>query len=214
VNGFLGMLEKDVDAGDRDRVAEDLARIRGATATMDRLLRELLELSRVGRVAAQPEQVELGELVREAARLVEGRLREKAVQLEVAPDLPVLYGDRARLREVFQNLLDNAAKFMGDQAQPLIEVGWRPGTAPPVCFVRDNGMGIEERHHDRIFGLFDHLDPSAEGTGLGLALVRRIVETHGGRVWVESAGRGEGSTFYFTIASAPTPSGESPTAAS
>jgi signal transduction histidine kinase len=207
VNGFLGMLEKDIRSGDDARVAEDLARIRGATDTMDRLLQELLELSRVGRVAERPQRVPLEELVREAQRLVEGRLAEKGIGLDISPDLPVLYGDRARLREVVQNLLDNAAKFMGDQAEPRIEVGWRPGTDPTVCYVRDNGPGIDPRHLERVFELFERLDPSKEGTGLGLALVRRIVEMHGGRVWVESDGQGHGCTFCFTVATPAAPAG-------
>ena len=89
-----------------------------------------------------------------------------------------------------------------DGPQPRIEVGCR-GEAPPVCFVRDNGMGIDPRHHERIFGLFDRLDPETEGTGLGLALVKRIVEMHGGQVWVESDGEGCGSTFCFTLGAVP-----------
>jgi signal transduction histidine kinase len=119
------------------------------------------------------------------------------------PDLPVVFGDRARLREVLQNLLDNAAKFMGDQPEPRIEAGWRGGPDGPVLTIRDNGIGIEPRHHDRVFGLFDHVDPSTDGTGLGLALVRRVIEMHEGRVWVESEGRGHGSTFCFTVSSPP-----------
>jgi len=108
-------------------------------------------------------------------------------------------GDRRRLLEVFQNLLDNAAKFMGDAANPRVEVGVRQDGDQAVYFVRDNGMGIEPRHVDRVFGLFEKLDPGGEGTGIGLALVRRIVEAHGGRTWADSAGRGLGSTFCFTL---------------
>jgi len=199
VNGFLGMLERDVQRGDVSRATEDIRRIRYATDTMERLLRELLELSRVGRLANRPEHVSLAELAQEAAQLVAGRLSERGVHLEIDPDLPEVFGDRARLREVLQNLLDNAVKFMGDQPEPRIDVGCRPGTDPVVCYVEDNGIGIEERHRETVFGLFDRLDTAMEGTGLGLALVKRIVEAHGGQVWVESEGAGRGSTFCFTV---------------
>jgi len=112
--------------------------------------------------------------------------------------LPSVYGDRLRIVEVVQNLVENAAKFMGDQPKPRIRIGARFGDEP-VLLVQDNGIGIEPRHQDRIFGLFQKLDPEAEGTGVGLALVKRIVEVHGGRVWVESAGRGQGTTVCFTL---------------
>jgi len=208
VNGFAGMLEADLKSGNLDRARDDIRRIRSATETMDRLLRELLELSRAGRIASHPERVPLGEAAREAGQLVAGRLSERGIRLDVAPGLPDVFADRARLRDVLQNLLDNAAKFMGDATEPRIEVGWVAGTDPVVAWVRDNGIGIDAQHQDKVFGLFDRLDPSIEGTGLGLALVRRIVEGHGGRVWVESAGRGQGSTFYFTIPAAPGGEGE------
>jgi signal transduction histidine kinase len=113
-----------------------------------------------------------------------------------------VYGDRPRLLEVWQNLIDNAAKFMGDQPDPQIEIG-RVGNAEdgsPIFFVRDNGIGIDPKFKDRIFGLFDKLDPRSEGTGIGLALIKRIIEFHGGRIWIESE-PGKGSTFYFTLPS-------------
>jgi signal transduction histidine kinase len=100
---------------------------------------------------------------------------------------------------VIQNLIENAAKFTGGQAQPRVEVGWRRDGLERVFYVRDNGQGIEPRFLERVFGLFEKLDPSAEGTGVGLALVRRIIEAHGGRVWAESAGVGRGATFCFTL---------------
>ncbi len=103
------------------------------------------------------------------------------------------------LVEVLQNLLDNAAKFMGGQTTPLIEIGQRGGDdGKPIFFVKDNGMGIPPEHHERIFGIFNKLDPKAEGTGIGLSLGKRNIEAHGGRIWVESE-TGKGSTFYFTM---------------
>ena len=98
------------------------------------------------------------------------------------------------------NLLDNAAKF-GDPGDPRVEVGVDPARPAPSFFVRDNGVGIEARHQERVFGLFDKLDASSEGTGIGLALVRRIVEAHGGRISIESAGSGQGTTFHVFLAS-------------
>jgi signal transduction histidine kinase len=105
--------------------------------------------------------------------------------------------------EIVQNLVDNAAKFMGDQAEPRIEIGLHGQEAgKPIFFVRDNGIGIAPEFHERIFGLFNKLDPKSEGTGVGLALAKRIVEVHGGRIWVESEA-GKGSTFYFTLQTRP-----------
>ena len=199
VMGFLGAVEAAAGRGDTAQLHEDMTRIRGAAERMDRLLKELLELSRVGRTAHEPELAEFADLVREARALVDGRLRERGVRLDVAQGLPAVRGDRRRLVEVLQNLIDNAAKFMGDQPAPRIEVGVRWDQAQPTFFVRDNGRGIEPRYHEKVFGLFDRLDPADDGTGVGLALVRRIVEVHGGRVWVESEGLGRGSTFCFTL---------------
>ena len=98
-----------------------------------------------------------------------------------------------------QNLIDNAVKYMGEQPAPRVEIGAEVNDEVVVCSVRDNGIGIEPRHHERIFGLFEQLDQKMEGTGIGLALVQRIVEMHGGRIWVESEGQGHGSTFWFTL---------------
>ena len=114
-------------------------------------------------------------------------------------------GDRERLLEVFRHLLDNAVRYLGEQAAPRIEIGTRLDGETTVITVRDNGIGIDPRYHQTVFRLFDRLDPDGEGTGVGLALVQRIVEVHGGRVWVESEGAGCGSTFCFTLTPAPVP---------
>jgi len=203
IRGFLGFVEQDAAAGNLERVRSDLGRIADAVDKMQRLLNELLELSRVGRVIHPPQAVLLGPLVHEAVSLVGGRLRDHRVVVDVADDLPSVWGDRARLLEVLQNLVDNAAKFMGDQAQPKLEIGVRRDHGEPVFFVRDNGKGIDTRFRDRVFGLFEKLDPDSEGSGVGLALVKRIVDLHHGRVWVESEGVGRGTTVCFTLPAAP-----------
>jgi signal transduction histidine kinase len=200
INGYVGMLREDLAEGDSEQVASDLGRISNAAGKMDHLLRDVLELSRIGRLVSALEEVSLKELAQEAIEIVGGQARERGVQIEISPDLPVVFGDRLRLLEVLQNLIDNAVKYMGDQAEPRVEIGWRRDGNETICYLCDNGIGIEPRYHDTIFGLFDQLDQKVEGSGIGLSLVKRVVEVHGGRVWVESEGPGRGSTFFFTIA--------------
>jgi len=201
IRGFLGFLEKDAATGNLDRLRADIGRITEATTRMQRLLDELLELSRIGRTSNPPEEVNFGQIAREAAELVHGRITARGVQVEIADDLPTVYVDRTRLVEAVQNLVDNAVKFMGDQPEPRIVIG-ALGTeraGMPIFFVEDNGLGIEPEYHERIFGLFNKLDAKSEGTGVGLALVKRIIDLHGGYIWVESDGPGQGSTFFFTL---------------
>ena len=199
IGGFLGFLEKDMQTGNLERVKADLARISDAAAKMQRLLNELLELSRIGRMMNPPQAVPFETIVHEALKLTRGRIETRGVQVEIAANLPVVYGDRIRLVEAVQNLIDNACKFMADQPQPRVEIGAREVEGQPMVFIRDNGLGIEPRYYEQVFGLFNQLDAQTEGTGIGLALVRRIIEIHGGKIWVESAGLGQGSSFYFTL---------------
>jgi signal transduction histidine kinase len=201
IRGFLGFLERDALAGQIDRLKADIARITEATNKMQYLLDDLLELSRIGRLMNPPQEVPFDTIVREAVEMVQGRIQARGVMVEIGVDLPVIRGDRARLLEVVQNLVDNAVKFMGDQPQPRVEIGCGELNKDQqwVFFVRDNGSGIDPRYHQRVFDLFEKLDSSTEGTGVGLTLARRIIEVHGGRIWVESEGQGKGSTFFFTL---------------
>ncbi len=122
---------------------------------------------------------------------------------EISPDLPPAKGDRQRLLAMLQNLIENGVKYMGDQPSPRIEIDHRPHGDETVYRVRDNGIGIDPRYQEKIFGLFERLSTDTEGTGAGLALVKRIVEVHGGRIWAESEGLGKGSTFCFTLPGPP-----------
>ncbi|MEW6218093.1 MAG: ATP-binding protein [Thermodesulfobacteriota bacterium] len=199
IAGFVGLLEKDALAGDVTRMRSDIAHIRTAAEQMKELLDDLLELSRIGRIVHPPQVVPVGELAQAAVGLVEGRVRERGVQVLIQPELPAVFVDKARLTEVFLNLVDNAVKFMGDQPEPRVEIGARQEGGEVLCWVRDNGSGIEPRYARKVFGLFERLDQRAEGTGIGLTLAKRIVEEHGGRIWVESEGDKKGSTFFFTV---------------
>ena len=199
IRGFLGYLEQDALSGNHERMKSDMQRITDATDKMQRLLNELLELSRVGRLRNEAAYVPFEELAQEAIELVHGRIMQRGIAIKIHADLPTVYGDRQRLLEVIQNLVDNAAKFMGDQKEPRIEIGQEgEEQGMPILYVQDNGIGILPEHYDRVFGLFNKLDVKTDGTGIGLALVKRIVEVHGGRIWVQSE-PGKGSTFYFTL---------------
>jgi PAS domain S-box-containing protein len=199
IKTFLGYLEQDIRGQDAEGVKKDMNYIRTAADKMARLLDELLDLSRVGRKVNPPEETPLKAIVKEAMDLVAGQIAERGVKVEVTEEPVILHGDRMRLVEVFQNLLDNACKFMGDQAAPRVEIGVEKSGGETVFFVRDNGLGIDPRYQSKLFGLFEKLDPSTAGTGIGLALVRRIVKVHGGRIWMESEGIGKGATFRFTL---------------
>ncbi len=202
IKGYIGLLTQSLHELSQDSIKSDLARISGAADRMTALLANLLELSRVGRLVNPPENVSVAELVGEALGVVGGRPETRQVKFDVAPDLPVVFGDRIRLLEVVQNLVENAVKYMGDQPCPRVEVGARCADGETIFHVRDNGIGIDPRFHEKVFALFDQLDPTAEGTGIGLALVKRIVEVHGGRIWLESEGQGQGSTFFVALPNA------------
>ncbi len=199
IKGFLGLLQKDIDAQDAEAIERDADQIGDAADKMARLLEELLELSRVGRQINAPESLDLNQLVQEALEGVAMQVEHQEVDIQVASDMPTIVGDAGRLREVFQNLIDNAIKFMGAQESPRIEIGAQRNNGEVRCFVRDNGIGIAPEYQDRVFNLFDRLDAGIEGTGIGLALIKRIIEVHGGRIWIVSEGEGQGSTFWFTL---------------
>jgi signal transduction histidine kinase len=199
IEGFLGYLQQDLATGNMQSVESDMARIQSAAQKMKTLLDDLLKLSRIGRLVNPPKLVDLNTLIQEALQLTDGQTKARGVRVSVSSDLPRVCVDALRITEVFQNLIDNAVKFMGEQPVPRIDIGAEMTDDMVTCYVRDNGIGIPARYHEKIFGLFEQLDQNAFGTGIGLALVKRIIEVHQGRIWVESAGVGLGTTFYFTL---------------
>lgn len=204
--GFLGYLERDLKAGKHEQANRDFSQINEAAKSMGKFVDELLDLSRVGRITTPPKDVPFDEIVREALKSAEGLLEAKQVRVEVDAIFPFVYVDQARIVQVMQNLITNAVKFMGDQPHPRIRIGFEEVNGEHIFSVSDNGIGIAPAHHDRIFELFNKLDPHIEGTGIGLGLVKKIIEVHRGRVWVESQ-PGKGSTFKFTLRDTPTING-------
>ena len=198
IKGFIGLLGKAINARDTDRVKSDMERINRAADTMGALLDDLLELSRIGRVMDDPVTCELTEITRQAIELCVAKVDKLGVEI-VIEDMPKVYVDKQRLVEVYQNLIENAIKFMGAQESPRIQIGAVEKDRMIRCFVQDNGTGMAVEYLEQIFGLFERLNADIEGTGVGLALVKRIIEAHGGEVWAESKGLNLGSKFSFTL---------------
>jgi len=201
IRAFLSLLEDDLRAGDAAQVETDIRRIGESSEKLEHLITTLLTLSRSGRTVDIPVTIPFTELAREAAEMLASSFKERGVTLVIPDNLPEISGDRQRLLQVMTNLLDNAIRFMGDQQEPVIEVGVRNETGVPLFFVRDNGMGIDPANQPELFGLFERFNPDIPGTGIGLATVKRIIEAHGGTIRAESEGKGEGTTFLFTLPS-------------
>jgi signal transduction histidine kinase len=197
IKGFAGLLGR-AAADDRQLLRRYLDTINDAADEADRLLEGLLEMSR-GRHLAAPEVLAMPELAREAVARMQATLDEAGARVEILPGMPAIQGDRARLVDVLCHLIGNAVRFREAERELRIEIGAREDGGGTAFYVRDNSSGIDPRYHHWIFGLFNRLDPGRGGTGIGLAIVQQVVEMHGGRVWVESAAKGQGSTFYVHL---------------
>jgi light-regulated signal transduction histidine kinase (bacteriophytochrome) len=163
------------------------------------LIDDLLAFSRLGRKEIKAAEFDMTDLARSTYESLNGQHDGPSIRFQLAA-LPRAKGDRVLLGQVWANLLSNAVKFSGKRGQPLIEVSAVSDEKEHIYFVRDNGAGFDPRYQAKLFGVFQRLHASNEfpGTGVGLALVQRIVTRHGGRVWAD--GRpGEGATFYFTL---------------
>ena len=208
IHNFSSFLLEDygekLDAEGRSKL-ETLIRL---SRRMESLIDSLLQYSRLGRVDLAIEDVDLNASVGEVLDSIGIGLAESRVEVRIPRPLPVVRCDRVRVRELYYNLIVNAMKY-NDKPEKWIEIGWeRDGAAgaagtrhPPAFFVRDNGIGIQEKHHDAIFRIFKRLharDKFGGGTGSGLTIVKKIVERHNGRIWVDSA-PGEGTTIHFTL---------------
>jgi PAS domain S-box-containing protein len=203
LQGFSSLLQRQL----HDQLDEEgkhyMERIQDNVAHMDSLISDLLELSRIGRVVGPMEEIDVAALLKEIQQDFAVELEEAGAELVVQEPLPVVHADPGRIRQVFTNLIDNAFKFRSQDRPLRIEVGCKEERGSYRIHVADNGIGIAPQYQEQTFVPFRKLDPKTEGMGIGLALVQKIVESHGGRVWVESetaeGQEGGGSTFYLTL---------------
>jgi len=198
IQGFAGMLRKDLELTTKEKAVTDLEYIEKAATKMDALLSDTLKLSRIGRMVNPPEDVPFGEIVQGALEQTAGDIQAHHIDVTVAEDFPSVHVDRMRIEELLVNLITNSIKYRGENPHPKIELGYRRDGGETVFFVRDNGIGIEKSQAEKVFDLFYQVDKSGGGTGAGLAIVKRIVEVHGGRIWIESE-LGKGCTVCFTL---------------
>jgi K+-sensing histidine kinase KdpD len=199
IKGLLRWIEKDAKSGQFERLEKNISTVFRSADRIEELITDLLKLSRIATMEDEMQELALGEIAREASDLLAARISQNNVQLEIQNDLPVVKFCRSKLLTILQNLLENAVKYMGGQTQPHVRVGYRDEGGKLVFFVEDNGMGIKQEDHAKIFQLFVKLDERSEGSGIGLAMLKRIVEGNRGRIWVESEGLGHGSRFCFTL---------------
>jgi light-regulated signal transduction histidine kinase (bacteriophytochrome) len=203
IHGYVEMLRAATAGQLSDKASHYLQTIGDASVEMATLIDDLLAFSRVGRAEIRSTAIDLNELVREVIRGLEMVISGRSIVWQIAP-LPRVMGEASLLKQVLTNLIDNAVKYSRTRAEATIELGCAGEEAGRVVlFVRDNGVGFDMQYVDKLFGVFQrlHRPEEFEGTGIGLATVRRIVSRHGGRVWAEAA-MNEGATFYFTLESA------------
>jgi light-regulated signal transduction histidine kinase (bacteriophytochrome) len=200
VQGYVAMLQDATEGILPEKARRHLRIINDASMEMGQLIDDLLEFSRMGRSEIRQDRVSLEELVQYSIERAEMATRGRNIVWQIAP-LPIVIGDGSMLRQVVGNLIDNAIKYSRHREPAKIEigvVGEEDGRV--IVFVRDNGAGFDMKYAHKLFGVFQrlHRADEFEGTGIGLATVRRVLSRHGGRVWAESA-VGSGATFFFTL---------------
>ncbi len=202
IKGFIGLLQQDVQSKRHDRMERYLNHISNASDKMVSLLDDLLQLSRAGRSVTSPETINMESLAYEIIEILNGTIQKTKARVVVKPGMPEVFGDKTRIRQVLQNLVENSLKYMGAQKKPLIEIGSSKHENEKVnlFFIKDNGIGIHPEYHEKVFGVFDQLINDKGGTGIGLSLVKKIIELHRGSIWIESSGEeGCGTVFWLTL---------------
>ncbi len=199
VNGFAKILKEDFSDEISPMARNFLAKILDSGWRMGQLIDELLDFSRIGRKSLNTQPVRLNEIIQEVVESLAPEIAGRQIEWHI-PALPPATADPLLLRQVYANLLGNAVKYTGKREAARIEVGSLTQNGETIYFVRDNGAGFDMQYADKLFGVFQrlHCEDEFEGVGIGLAIVRRIIERHGGRIWAE-AQVDKGATFYFTF---------------
>ena len=199
---YSGLLMKDYSDKLDQQGNAFLTKIVNSSKRMDALISDLLKLTKISRILNPYEEVAMDQVIGSVQSMLEFEIKNSNVDLKIQKNIPVIFCDRIKMVEVFQNLLQNAIKFSSKQEgnKPEVEIGYADKNEFHEFYVKDNGIGIESKYQKRIFNIFERLHPCKDyaGSGIGLTLVEKIISEHGGQVWVESE-LGKGATFHFTI---------------
>lgn len=202
IDGFIGALREDFGGSISATGEQYLQYMSDAARKMELLINDLLNLSRIGRLEEKKTSFSMDRPLKEAITTLRPQIEAQDIAVQIQKDLPTVRAVRKRIEQVLYNLLSNAVKYIGrDNADPRIDIGCGQQDGELVFWIRDNGIGIDHKYFEKIFQVFERLPPAkaaGEGTGIGLAIVKRIIEHHGGRIWLDSK-PGKGTTFYFTL---------------
>ncbi len=193
------LISMDVEEGKITDAKECLGYITQSCTIMNSLIADITEIAKLGKIENKMEILDSKEIIRVASNMAIGRLRERKAQLIVEDALPNIYGDRNRFVRVFENLIDNAIKYMGEQEKPVVAIKTKVGQDFQQFFISDNGSGMDAKSLDKLFTPFKRFHAKTKGTGLGLYMVRKIVVSHGGTITAASEGKGKGTTFTLTL---------------
>lgn len=196
--GFIGIIQKLAAQGKLEEAVEKLDRVVKSNERMGQLINDLLDLSRVGRVDMDKIDIDLNELLASFHEVHSQQIEKAEFTMQIEPGLPVIYANESRILQLFENMLSNALKYAYNPAGSVLSIGSKEHDDAYLVWFRDNGPGIPEEYHEKIFGLFYRLDPETEGTGIGLAVAAKVMKFHNGKIWVESS-PGEGATFWLSF---------------
>jgi signal transduction histidine kinase len=201
LEGYFTLLIEDLDEDllARSGIAKTVEGVERSIERVEQMVHDLLELSRIGRIDMGPKNVQVEPIVRDVVESLTPTIQQKEIDVRVNTPLPTVRCNLHRLFQLLENLVGNAVKYIGEPEKPFIEIGWRRKDEGSPIYIRDNGIGIDPADHHRVFQVFQRAATrDAEGTGIGLAICKRIVESFGGKIWLESE-LGKGSTFLVSL---------------
>lgn len=203
ISGYLGMIEHDLTHNNISKAQNALDKVKTAASTMRGLLEGLLNILEIDTKGMQTMETDLNQSLQKVVSALAHPIELAGISVNTVGDLPVIRAKPRLVYDLLMELMSNAIKFMGEQETPVISAGVLREGAFPLLFVEDNGLGIPDIYHERVFRMFEQLDKGASGTGTGLALVKRIVQLHGGMIRIESRSSGAGTRVCFTLPDMP-----------
>ena len=199
IKGIAGLIPMEIDLDEHPEIKNYLNLIGASCTTMSDLITDITKIARLGKIENKQEWLDTHEIVQSAIDLVIGGLKERPVKLVIAEDLPGIFGDRNRMIQVFENLIDNAIKYMGDQKEPIVHIEAKENGREDQFLVKDNGSGMDANALKNLFAPFERFDNRVAGTGLGLYMIKKIIESHNGHIQAGSEGKGKGTTFVISL---------------